>query len=59
MDNSDKDKIILLQSKRIEELTSERNAMEQEIALLNDEILRLKIHDLDRLINPGGQQNKQ
>jgi len=52
----DKDKTIALQAKKIEELSSQNRAMEQEIALLNDEIERLKIHNLDRLINPGGQK---
>ena len=38
----DKDKTIALQAKKIEELSSQNRAMEQEIALLNDELLRLK-----------------
>ena len=38
----DKDKTIALQAKKIEELSSKNRAMEQEIALLNDELLRLK-----------------
>jgi len=40
--NQDKDKTIALQAKKIEELSSKNRAMEQEIALLNDELLRLK-----------------
>lgn len=54
----DKDKTIALQAKKIEELSRKNRAMEQEIELLNDEIERLKIHNLDRLINPGGQKNE-
>ena len=38
----DKDKIISLQRKKIEELSKKVSALEQENALLNDEILRLK-----------------
>ena len=38
----DKDQTIILQSKKIGELSSKNNALEQEIALLNNEILRLK-----------------
>ena len=55
----DKDKTIALQAKKIEELSSENRAMEQEIAVLNRKIERWEIRNLDRLINPGGQQKKQ
>ena len=38
-DLSDKDKIIALQRKKIEELSSKVNALEEEIALLNMQLL--------------------
>lgn len=38
----DKDKTILLQRKKIEELSCKTNAQKQEIFLLNEEIMRLK-----------------
>jgi len=39
-DNSDKDKTIALQAKKIEELTKKISVLEQEIALLNADIMR-------------------
>lgn len=38
----DKDKIIALQRKKLEEMSSKVNAQEQEILLLNEEIRLLK-----------------
>lgn len=38
----DKNKTIILQRKKIEELSSKINALEQEVFLLNEEIKRLK-----------------